>query len=30
MGNLDDRGLVAEGLRLVQLQGEFRYLEQWQ
>jgi hypothetical protein len=30
MGNLDDRGLVAEGLRLVQLQGEFRYLDQWQ
>jgi hypothetical protein len=30
MGNLDDRGLAAEGLRLVQLQGEFRYLEQWQ
>jgi hypothetical protein len=30
MGNIDDRGLAAEGLRLVQLQGEFRYLEQWQ
>jgi hypothetical protein len=30
MGNLDDKGLVAEALRLVQLQGEFRYLEQWQ
>jgi hypothetical protein len=30
MGNLDDRGLAAEGLRLVQLQGEFRYLDQWQ
>jgi hypothetical protein len=30
MGNLDDRGLAAEGLRLVQLQGEFRYIDQWQ
>jgi hypothetical protein len=30
MGNLDDRGIAAEGLRLVQLQGEFRYLDQWQ
>jgi hypothetical protein len=30
MGNVDDRGLAAEGLRLVQLQGEFRHLEQWQ
>jgi hypothetical protein len=30
MGNLDDRGLAAEGLRLIQLQGEFRYLDQWQ
>jgi hypothetical protein len=30
MGNIDDRGLATEGLRLVQLQGEFRYLEQWQ
>jgi hypothetical protein len=30
MGNLDDRGLAAEALRLVQLQGEFRYLDQWQ
>jgi hypothetical protein len=30
MGNLDDRGLAAEGLCLVQLQGEFRYLDQWQ
>jgi hypothetical protein len=30
MGNLDDRGLAMEGLHLVQLQGEFRYLEQWQ
>jgi hypothetical protein len=30
MGNLNDWGLAAEGLRLVQLQGEFRYLDQWQ
>jgi hypothetical protein len=30
MGNLDDRGLAAEALHLVQLSGEFRYLEQWQ
>jgi hypothetical protein len=30
MGNIDDRGLAVEGLCLVQLQGEFRYLEQWQ
>jgi hypothetical protein len=30
MGNLDDRGLAAEALHLVQIQGEFRYLEQWQ
>jgi hypothetical protein len=30
MGNLDDRGMAAEGLRLVQLQGEFQYLDQWQ
>jgi hypothetical protein len=30
IGNIDDRGLAVEGLRLVQLQGEFRYLEQWQ
>jgi hypothetical protein len=29
MGNLDNRGLAAKGLRLVQLQGEFRYLDQW-
>jgi hypothetical protein len=29
MGNIDDRGLAAEGLHLVQLQGEFRHLEQW-
>jgi hypothetical protein len=30
IGNLDDRGLAAESLRLVQIQGEFRHLEQWQ
>jgi hypothetical protein len=30
MGNLDDRGLAAKALHLVQLQGKFRYLEQWQ
>jgi hypothetical protein len=30
LGNLDDRGLAAETLRLAQLQGEFRYLDQWQ
>jgi hypothetical protein len=30
MGNIDDRGLAAEGLRLVQLESEFRYLEKWQ
>jgi hypothetical protein len=30
MGNIDDRGLAVEGLRLMQLQGEFQYLEQWQ
>jgi hypothetical protein len=30
MGELDDRGLAAEGLRLIQLDREFRYLEQWE
>jgi hypothetical protein len=30
MGNLDDRGLTAKALHLVQLQGEFQYLDQWQ
>jgi hypothetical protein len=30
MGNIDDRGLAAESLHLVQLQSEFRYLEKWQ
>jgi hypothetical protein len=27
MGNIDNRGLAVESLRLVQLQSEFRYLE---
>jgi hypothetical protein len=30
LGNIDDRGLAAEGLCLVQLQSKFRYLERWQ
>jgi hypothetical protein len=30
MGELNDRGLAADGLCLVQLDGEFRYLEQWE
>jgi hypothetical protein len=30
LGNIDDRGLAAETLRLVQLESEFRYLEKWQ
>jgi hypothetical protein len=30
MGNIDNRGLTAETLRLVQLESEFWYLEQWQ
>jgi hypothetical protein len=30
IGNIDDRGLVAETLCLVQLQSEFQYLEKWQ
>jgi hypothetical protein len=30
MGNIDNRGLAAESLCLVQLQSEFRYLEKWQ
>jgi hypothetical protein len=30
MGNIDDRGLAAETLRLVQLESEFWYLEKWQ
>jgi hypothetical protein len=30
MGSLNDRGLAADSLHLVQLDGEFRYLEQWE
>jgi hypothetical protein len=30
LSNIDDRGLAAETLRLVQLKSEFRYLERWQ
>jgi hypothetical protein len=30
MGTLNDRGLAADGLHLVQLDGEFRNLEQWE
>jgi hypothetical protein len=30
MGTTKDRGLAAEGLRLVQLEGEFRYLKHWE
>jgi hypothetical protein len=30
IGNIDNRGLVAETLCLVQLQSEFWYLEKWQ
>ena len=30
MGEMDDRGLAAEGLRLVQLDGEFRHLKHWE
>jgi hypothetical protein len=30
MGNINDRGLAAESLHLVQLQSKFRYLEKWQ
>ena len=30
LGTTDDRGLAAEGLRLVQLDGEFRYLKHWE
>jgi len=29
MGSLADRGLATEGLRLVQLDGEFRHLDRW-
>jgi hypothetical protein len=30
MEELDDQGLAAESLHLVQIDGEFRYLEQWE
>jgi hypothetical protein len=30
MGELDDQGLAAESLYLVQMDREFRYLEQWE
>jgi hypothetical protein len=30
MGELDDQGLAAESLCLVQIDGEFHYLEQWE
>ena len=30
LGTTEDRGLAAEGLRLVQLDGEFRYLKHWE
>jgi hypothetical protein len=30
LGELNDRGLAAECLRLTQLDGEFRYLKQWE
>jgi hypothetical protein len=30
VGELNDRGLAAECLCLVQIEGEFRYLEQWE
>jgi hypothetical protein len=30
MGELDDRGLAADSLRLMQIDREFRYLEQWE
>jgi hypothetical protein len=30
LGNIDNRGLAAETLCLVQLENEFQYLEQWQ
>jgi hypothetical protein len=30
MGELDNRGLATESLCLVQLDGEFRYFEQWE
>ena len=30
LGTTEDRGLAAEGLRLVQLDGEFRHLKHWE
>jgi hypothetical protein len=30
LSNINDRGLAAETLRLVQLESEFQYLERWQ
>ena len=30
LGTTEDRGLAAEGLRLVQLEGEFRHLKRWE
>ena len=30
LGTTEDHGLAAEGLRLVQLDGEFRYLKHWE
>jgi hypothetical protein len=30
VGELNDQGLAAECLRLVQIEGEFHYLEQWE
>jgi hypothetical protein len=30
MGTLNDRGLAADGLRLMQLDSEFRSFEQWE
>jgi hypothetical protein len=30
MGDLGDQGLAADSLCLVQLDSEFRYLEQWE
>ena len=30
LGTTEDRGLAAEGLRLVQLDGEFQYLKHWE
>ena len=30
LGTMEDQGLAAEGLRLVQLDGEFRHLKHWE